>query len=272
MTVWDDKDFMARRGVARARISKELGLGDKPEERNSWFESVYELAGSDAAGVPWADLQPKDTLMEWLDSLAPTEPRGRAIDVACGLGDNAEAIANAGFDTVAFDFSAKAIEWAKSRFPSSPVNYVVADLLNSPAEWVGAFDFVHETYTVQALREDMRGGAIPAIANLLAPGGRLLVICRGRDDNEDIEGPPWPLDSLELSCFEKCGLERVKFEDYMVVRDRPYSPFPGRVSQAVNLIDRTENTIQEGIARQLRFPINKIKKSIKIDEKINFNF
>ncbi len=225
MAVWDDKDFMARRGQARDRISEKLGLGEKPEERNFWFDSVYELAGKDAAGVPWADLQPKRALVSWLESLPEAERTGRAIDVACGLGDNAEAIARVGFETTAFDFSKKAVEWAQNRFADSSVNYSVADLLNQPADWAGAFDFVHETYTIQALRGEMRQAAIPAIAGLLAPGGRLLVICRGRDDGEEIEGPPWPLDRLELGAFIEHGLEEVRFEDYIETRDRPIRHF-----------------------------------------------
>jgi len=225
MTVWDDKDFMARRGRARDRIFSELGLGEKPEERKTWFDSVYDLAGEDAAAVPWADLKPKEALVGWLETLRQGTPRGRAIDVACGLGDNAEAMAGAGFAVTAFDFSDKAVQWAKTRFPDSSVDYVVADLLDAPGEWNGAFDLVHESYTIQALRDEMRVNAIPAIARLVVPGGTLLVICRGRDDGEEVEGPPWPLDRLELAAFESCGLEPVRFEDYIEERDRPIRHF-----------------------------------------------
>lgn len=131
MTVWDDKQFMARRSKARDRISEQLGLGDKPEERNDWFEAVYDLADGDAAAVPWADLKPKKSLTSWLETQPASSLKGKAIDVACGLGDNAEALAAAGFDVTAFDFSKNAIEWARKRFSGGPVSYVVADLLKS---------------------------------------------------------------------------------------------------------------------------------------------
>ncbi|MBZ0214989.1 MAG: class I SAM-dependent methyltransferase [Fimbriimonadaceae bacterium] len=225
MAVWDDEKFMARRGAARERIAKQLGLGEQPNERNTWFDSVYELADGDAAGVPWADLKPKDSLTSWLESQPASNRSGRAIDVACGLGDNAEAIARAGFDVTAFDFSKKAIAWARERFPDTSVDYVVADLLNPPAEWLGAFDFVHETYTIQALRDEMRAAALSSIAKLLAPGGRLLVICRARDNGEAVEGPPWPLDPMELAAFGDNGLEEIRFEDYLETRDRPIRHF-----------------------------------------------
>jgi hypothetical protein len=38
-----------------------------------------------------------------------------------------------------------------SGFPQSAVDYRVADLFDAPSEWRGAFDLVHELYTLQAL-------------------------------------------------------------------------------------------------------------------------
>ncbi len=225
MPVWKDSEFMARRARARERISEKLGLGETPDERKTWFEGVYELAGDDPAGVPWADTEPRAPLMRWLAEQSKDRLQGRAIDVACGLGDNAEALGAAGFETVAFDFSEKAIAWAIERFPDSNVKYHVADLLDMPDDWSGAFDLVHETYTVQALQGEMRRNAIGAIAKLVAPGGRLLVITRARDEGEIADGPPWPLDRGELAGFEKHGLDLVRLDDFEELRDRPLRHF-----------------------------------------------
>lgn len=41
-----------------------------------------------------------------------------AVVVGCGLGDDAEALAAAGFAVTAFDVSGSAIAWAKERFPN----------------------------------------------------------------------------------------------------------------------------------------------------------
>ena len=106
--------------------------------RRDWFEAVYNLAEGDPACVPWANLAPHPLLAEWLshNDLAGK----RALDVGCGLGDNAEALARSGARTVAFDLSDRAIEWARDRFPGTSVSYRSADLFDAPPEWAGAFD------------------------------------------------------------------------------------------------------------------------------------
>ncbi len=225
MPVWKDEKFMARRGKARDRIKQELGLGIEPDERQTWFEGVYELADGDPAGIPWADTEPRAPLVRWLKEQTPEQLKGYAIDVASGLGDNAEALSGAGFDTTAFDFSGNAITWAQQRFPETKVNYKVADLFDMPRDWLSAFNLVHETYTIQALQGNMRRKAIRAIASLVAPRGRLLVITRSRDNGEKVEGPPWPLDRTEIGTFENYGLELIRLDDFEETRDRPIRHF-----------------------------------------------
>ena len=94
-----DADFAESRARARARLDaidphKREGGVDADPHRRDWFEAVYDLAGDDPAGVPWAGLAPHPLLAQWLAgrSLAGL----RALDVGCGLGDNAEALAAAG--------------------------------------------------------------------------------------------------------------------------------------------------------------------------------
>lgn len=212
-----DDDFMARRDAARARLDRLFGAkGGDPADRQRWFETVYEEAGGDAAAVPWADLKPKDTLSDWLSS-HPGQG-ANALDIACGLGDNAEALSAAGYRTVAFDLAAGAIEWAKRRFPQSRVDYRQADLFAPPRGWLGAFDLVHECYTVQALRGDLREQSFAAIAGFVAPGGTLLVISRSREDGSEASGPPWPLASSEFKRYEACGLRLVDWKTYEISR------------------------------------------------------
>ncbi|PSM17220.1 class I SAM-dependent methyltransferase [Nitratireductor sp. StC3] len=200
-------DFERRREAARTRVNRrDDAKSAAGSDRQDFFEAVYEEAGGDAAGVPWADLAPKPELVDWLTD-NPGNGR-RAIDVACGLGDNAEAIAAAGYQTLAFDASRTAIEWAQKRFPGSPVAYRVADLFDPPGDWLAGFDLVHECYTVQSVAPAMQRDLIGAIAALVAPGGRLLVYTRLRPRDSVPDGPPWPLTLDQAGRFAEFGLHR----------------------------------------------------------------
>ena len=224
-------DFGARRQAARERLDALEGArGGNPKDRSNWFEAVYETAGRDVANVPWADAAPKQALLDWLAD-HPGEGR-TALDIGCGIGDNAEALAAAGYRTTAFDLAPAAIDWARERFPDSAVAYHTADLFAPPAEWRRAFDLVHECYTVQPLSGDMRANAFVAVAEFVAPGGRLVAITRTRPDDTPADGPPWPLSPAELKLFETDGLVLEDRFDYRI--ERP----DGRVIPHARLILR----------------------------------
>ncbi|AHJ28677.1 hypothetical protein NSP_23460 [Nodularia spumigena CCY9414] len=129
--------------------------------------------------------------------------------IGCGLGDDAEALADRGFQVTAFDISPTAIDWCQQRFPDSSVNYVVADLLNLPAQWHQAFDLVVEIRNIQALPLNIRSTVIASVASVVAATGTLLVINRFRDTELEPDGPPWPLSDSELAQFTELGLQEV---------------------------------------------------------------
>lgn len=221
----DDPAFLERREKAKAKVNAldRDRIHDEPE-RKAFFNDVYARAEGDAAFVPWADLKPKEQLVQWLgknggiSSANTSSAIPSAIDIACGLGDNAEAIAGAGYETTAFDLSADAIAWAEKRFPESPVNYRQADLFAPPEEWLGNFDLVHECFTLQALPPEMLEQTAAAVASLVAPGGDLLVYTRWRADGAEVEGPPWPLEESRLDCFAPLGFERISETRFVVER------------------------------------------------------
>ena len=182
-------------------------------EPTGWFDALY--AGShDAKEIPWADLVPNPNLVEWFEA-STIEPKGiQAIVVGCGLGDDAEFLSDEGFNVTAFDVSPAAIRWCKKRFPGSCVSYRTIDPLKLPADWHCRFDLTVEIYTLQVLPPVIRPQAMRALVDLVAPQGQLLIIARGRVEDEAEGEMPWPLTKEELSEFTRLNLEQETFEDY----------------------------------------------------------
>lgn len=222
-----DDDFADRRMKARGRADNLQSSSEARGEPLGWFEDLYAAAGGDRAAVPWADGEAHPGLAEFLRQNPQFDQSGgTAIDVGCGLGDNALALQQAGFQTTAFDISPTAIDWAKNRHADSGIVFRQADLFDLPDEWRGAFDFVHETYTIQALKHGpLRTGAFAPVAQLVKPGGQMLVICRSRPDNVATDGPPWPISRAELSAFEKLGMTALQWDEFIVDKGREIPHF-----------------------------------------------
>jgi SAM-dependent methyltransferase len=176
-----------------------------------WFERLYVAADQGDAVVPWDRGGPHPLVAEWAEGVRGDG--GRAVVVGAGFGADAELLARLGFDTVAFDVAPTAVRSARDRAPGSAVDYRVADLLDPPADWRGAFDLVVEVFTVQALPDDVHPRAIDNVADLVAPGGTLLVVSAARDERDGpVTGPPWPLTRAELDAFAAGELRPVRVE------------------------------------------------------------
>jgi SAM-dependent methyltransferase len=197
------------RGRARAYAASAIAGG----EPLRWFEELYKEAAEGDAAVPWADLRPNPHLVSW-PLLDVGRPRSVLV-VGCGYGDDAEWLAERGLPVTAFDIAPSAVAACRRRFPRSAVDYVVADLLNLPAEWAQErFDLVVEAYTIQVLPPNSaeRAAAFGALAAVTAQD--LLVIARGRHERDAPGSMPWPLTAGEMAKFEAYGLENIAFEDY----------------------------------------------------------
>jgi len=190
------------RAFAQQLAASSIANGDDV----GWFEVLYAAAERGATAIPWADLEPNPGVVSALAGGAGDGHRRSAIVIGCGLGDDAEHVASLGFTTVAFDVSRTAVATSRRRFPRSAVSYVTADLLWPPQAWIGAFDLVVEVYTLQVLTGVARRTAIARTAQLVAPGGRLLVIATARGEDEDPGVMPWPLTRAELESFTAHGL------------------------------------------------------------------
>ncbi len=194
-------------------------------DATGWFEALYAEAGSNYTAVPWADLAPNPNLVDWSIKQGLTGSGKTALTIACGYGDDAEFLAQLGFQVVAFDISPTAITECKRRFPNSQVSYQVADLLNPPTIWFQSFEFVFESYTLQVLPPELRSIAISKISNFLTLSGQLLVITRGREETDSPGEMPYPLTQKELAQFDNWGLRQQSFEDYLDNENPPVRRF-----------------------------------------------
>lgn len=181
-------------------------------DATGWFEALYSEAEGDNEQIPWADLEPNRFLKIWAEKSDLRGNGRRALVVGCGLGDDARFLYDSGFRVTAFDISETAIKWAKKLHSDTDIDFQVADLFAPPRGWLGAFQFVLEVYTIQPLPLDMREKTIDAISNFVADGGKLLVVTRGREDDEIPLELPWALSRKDLSRFEANGLKQIHFE------------------------------------------------------------
>ncbi len=184
-------------------------MDSKHNEATEWFETLYADSKGDEEQVPWATMKTNHFLEDYLKNNLPT---GKALVVGCGLGDDAIALSLSSCESVtAIDISPTAISWCKERFDGFGVDFRVEDLFALPEDLLGEFDFVFEAFTIQALPLSCRDEVITAIASLLKPLGKVLAITYGKQEDETIEGPPWPLARNELRLFENKGMNELEF-------------------------------------------------------------
>ena len=187
-------------GQVRRLAAESLAANDV----TGWFEELYRAASRGEAVVPWDRGGPHPLLEQWAAGRAIAA--GRALVVGAGLGGDAELVAGLGYATTAFDVSATAVQSARERFPLSVVDYLVADLLDPPVEFRGAFDLVVESLTVQSIPRAVRAAATENVSSFVAPGGTLLVIASELGDGDPDSGPPWPLTRAEVEAFGSGGV------------------------------------------------------------------
>ena len=196
-----------RRARARELAEQFADRGDNL----GWFDEFYKEAAGDNEQIPWADLEPNRFFRTWAEDVGLKGDGRKALVVGCGLGDDAKYLDDLGFKVTAFDISPTAIDWAKRLYSESDIRFEVANLFEPHREWPGGFDFVLEIYTIQPLPMEMRDRVIDAIAAFVAASGELVVVTRGREDDEEPVELPWPLSRKDLSRVETHGLKQVDF-------------------------------------------------------------
>jgi SAM-dependent methyltransferase len=135
---------------------------------------------------------PNPQVVAEITGLAP----GRALDVGCGEGADAIWLAGQGWDVVAVDISAVALERAAQHVGAThqqflgSIEWRQADLVSQPPE-PASFDLVSSQF--MQLPPDPRTRLFTALVGAVRPGGTLLVVGHHPSDvDRGVRRPPSP--------------------------------------------------------------------------------
>jgi 2-polyprenyl-3-methyl-5-hydroxy-6-metoxy-1,4-benzoquinol methylase len=131
-------------------------------------------------------------------------PPGRALDLACGEGQNAIWLATRGWEVTGVDYSEVAIAKARSRAARDAVDvtFECADLVEYEPEHA-AYDLVFLLYLHIPSTE--RGSVHAKAAGAVSPGGTLLLL--GHDRTNATEGVGGPSDPDLLYTADEIAAE-----------------------------------------------------------------
>lgn len=167
-----------------------------PPAACGWEARYQETA---AESLPWFHADLDADIQRALDELGLKS--GRLLDLGCGPGTQAVALAGRGFAVTASDISWTAVNVAKSRAQDKGVHvdFTVDDILNTKLQ--GDFDIIVDRGVFHCFADTAeRETYAHTLARLLKPGGYLLLKCFHKSETRP-EGPPSRLDENDIRAF-----------------------------------------------------------------------
>jgi cyclopropane fatty-acyl-phospholipid synthase-like methyltransferase len=147
--------------------------------------------------TPWDKGKPAPGLIDWLKKQT-LDPETRILVPGCGRGHDANAWAQAGFDTTGLDLSNLAVTEARTLYQSQPsLAFFPGDFLNDSPDQ--AFDIVFEHTLFCAIDPAKRDDYARALERWLKPGGLFLAIHFFLPKDRD--GPPFGTDLDEVTSY-----------------------------------------------------------------------
>lgn len=156
------------------------GMNNTDDKIKHW-DTMYDMPLGD---IPWEIKDPPKELVGLIDS--GKLRGGRALDIACGTGNYSFYLAEHGFDEViGVDFSEKALAIARRHNEKMqlPVTFKFADVTKIELALPGEqFDFILDYSILHHLDPAVTEAYAQQCANLLKPGGKLLLVCYSDKD------------------------------------------------------------------------------------------
>jgi len=144
------------------------------------WDKMYQLP---LENIPWEIQAPPAELVELIDS--GELKGGKALDIASGTGNYSFYLAQHGFEVTAVDFSKKALEIGEKNNQKLklPVTFKFADVTQIEEALPGdQFDFILDYSILHHLDPKVTDSYAKQVANLLKPGGKLLLVCYSDKD------------------------------------------------------------------------------------------
>ncbi|MER6282671.1 class I SAM-dependent methyltransferase [Streptomyces sviceus] len=144
-------------------------------DAGSWWDGFY---ADRSRPVPFFVTKPDENLVSYLDRGLVTV--GRALDLGCGPGRNAQHLASLGFQVDAVDLSPAAIAWGRERAheTAAEIRFVCGDAFSlSGTGALGTYDLIYDSGCFHHLPPHRRISYLALLDRHLAPGGRFGIAC-----------------------------------------------------------------------------------------------
>jgi SAM-dependent methyltransferase len=210
-----------------------------------WPPLAARAAGSELIyeGNPDRFTGPPSRFCLWaFDRLHERFPRGQLLELGCGTGRDARRFAQAGYQVLAVDYSAMAIERAHREIDNPPqLRFRRMDALSALRDTLAAsLDAVYAHAVYMMLPDDELTAVFQEVRRVLHPGGMHLFAVRSTDDPIAGQGEPvapdvWrrtpgtapyryfrreTIDALTASGFERVASEFPDGLHFWYVADR----------------------------------------------------